>query len=55
MLAEDQGVGRFFYKVIGLEPFQPGEADLLIRDKLGLVLDDAMKKGISFNDSPCRH
>lgn len=44
MLTEDQGVGRFFYKAISLEPLEPGEARYLIEEKLIQVVEDAKKQ-----------
>jgi len=53
MVNEDQGLNRFFYKVLTLLPMQEDEAFDLIESKLEIVIKDAEKKGIDLkvNDS----
>jgi hypothetical protein len=45
MLTEDQGIARFFYKTMSLEPLEPGEAYYLIEEKLKEVVRDARRGG----------
>jgi hypothetical protein len=52
MLTEDQGVARFFYKVIPLEPMDPGEASYLIEEKLKEVVADSRRKGHKLRVDP---
>jgi len=52
MLTEDQGVARFFYKVIPLEPMDLDEAGYLIEEKLKEVAADAKRKGHRLHVDP---
>ena len=52
MLEEDQGIARFFYKVVALEALQSGEAEVLIEEKLRRVLTDARAKGLELRVDP---
>jgi hypothetical protein len=52
MLTEDQGLTRFFYKTISLEPMEFPEAEFLVRQKLELVAVDAQRKGIRLRIDP---
>ena len=47
MLEEDQGIGRFVYRTISLEPMTPEDASDLLRTKFESVMDDAEDSGIA--------
>lgn len=50
--AEDQGVARFIYRVVTLNPMPKEEATDLLHTKLSLLADDAHDKGISLRIDP---
>lgn len=52
MLSEDRGVSRFFYKVMSLEPLDPGEARQLVHGKLVEVAVHAKAKGYELDVDP---
>src|SRR5260370_645247 len=52
MLSEDQGISRFFYKIMSLEPLEPGEARHLIQEKLIEVAEDAESRGYDLRVDP---
>lgn len=52
MLAEDEGVGRFVYRVVTLDPMQPEEATDLLQTKLATFADDAEEKKLEIEIDP---
>lgn len=52
MLQEDEGVGRFVYRVVTLDPMQPDEAGDLLHTKLTLFADDAESKSLDVQIDP---
>jgi len=52
MLQEDNGIARFFYKSIVLEPLVLTEAHNLIAGKLRVAADDAFRRGLDLRIDP---
>jgi hypothetical protein len=52
MLNEDEGLQRFFYKRIELQPMPISEAQELFEAKLGIVIQDAMNRSLQIEVNP---
>ena len=52
MVNEDEGIARFFYRTITLQPMHEDEARELIETKLQLVAQDAEERGIPLRIDP---